>query len=382
MMVLRARREWASIATFVAMTSFAGSAVAADYGAKGPETFTTTNLAPGSTGATGGKLVVPNGAGPYPIIVASHGFSASSANQLGWAEHFASYGFVVAVPDFPGGFAPDHVKNGATVEALVAEVARTVPKADATRVGLEGHSAGGLATTLAAAKIEPGAVVLFDPVDANGVGKTAFGALCSPTLVLFADAGQCNKSAEWKGFGPSTKGPLALANVVGASHCDGENAARGLCSAPIVGCGAAAAPARQTVHARYATAHFLARLKGDTAAASALALAALTADAELAGASVKDGPLCAPRPSGDGGAPADAGPRPPSVVDASGGGGPPVPTASPTGTAPATGEPSANEADQSGCAVGAGAGATGVGSLLVGMSALVFALRRRRSRRG
>lgn len=361
--------------------AWSANAHAADYGVKGPEAFTTTNLAPGATGATGGKLVVPNGAGPYPIVIASHGFSASSANQLGWAEHFASYGFVVAAPDFPGGLQPDHVKNGTIVEALVGEVARTVPKADATRVGLEGHSAGGLATTLAAAKIKPRAVVLFDPVDANGIGKTAYGTLCSSTLVLFADPGQCNVTAQWKGFGPITTGPLALANVVGASHCDGENAARGLCSVPVVGCGSAAAPARQTVHARYATAHFLALLKGDTAAAATLVATALAADTELAETSVKAGPECAPVPVGDGGTTprpdGGTGPTPtPTGTTTSDGG----PTPAPSGTSPTPTD--AVPAGDSGCGcttAGTTSGAGAVGAIAA-VGALVLAVRRRRAR--
>jgi len=371
-----ALRAWFGVASFAVVTTAGARAWSADYGAKGPEATTTSNLAVAATGATGGKLVVPNGAGPYPILVASHGFSASSANQLGWAEHFASYGFVVAVPDFPGGFQPDHPKNGTIIEALVAEVARTVPKADATRVGLEGHSAGGLATTLAASKLKPQAVVLFDPVDANGIGKTAFGDLCSATLVLFADAGQCNKTAEWKGFGPIAKGPLVLANVVGASHCDGENAARGLCAAPVVGCGSAAAPARQTVHARYATAHFLARLKGDSAAAATLSAAALAADTELADTRVQDGPACAGGPPGDAGAGRDGGATPVPTSDASQGNGTPAPTATATGTAgPGAEEPAGTS--ESGCTMGTGANVSGLGVSLFGAAAFLVARRRR-----
>jgi pimeloyl-ACP methyl ester carboxylesterase len=363
----------------LALVSTSTAALAApDYGVKGPEATTTSNLAVGASGASGGKLVVPNGAGPYPIIIASHGFSASSANQLGWATHFASYGFVVAAPDFPGGLQPDHVKNGTIVEALVGEVARAVSKADATRVGLEGHSAGGLATTLAAAKLKPKAVVLFDPVDNNGLGKTAFGTLCSSTLVLFANSGTCNKNAEWKGFGATTSGPLVLANVKDATHCDGENEARGLCAAPLVGCGAAAAPARQTVHARYATALFMATLKGDTDAKAALAAGALSADTELETTQVKAGPECTGQPSlPDAGPPGKDGgsvtPPPTGTTPPAGTGTPGTPSPSPTGSA----DPSA-ESTGSGCSASPRAAGT-TGALLAGLVAAALFVRRRRS---
>lgn len=348
----------------------------ADYAARGPEAFVTSDLAASSTGAIGGKLVVPNGAGPYPIVIASHGFSASSANQLGWAEHFASYGFVVAAPDFPGGLSPDHAKNAAIVEALVGEVARAVPKADPTRIGLEGHSAGGLATALAGAKIRPGAIVLFDPVDTNGIGKAAFEQICSPTLVLFADGGQCNKNAEWKGFGPLAKGPLVLASVVGASHCDGENAPRGLCAAPVFGCGAAAAPARQAVHARYATAHLLARLKNDPAAAATLVATALGADGEIASTSASAGAPCAVSPvdaGPDASPPVDGGIAPRDAGAPSGDGGSTASTPS-----PATADPATTSADD-GCGCRVAAPTTVAPGLLAGFAALVLVARRRRA---
>ena len=193
---MKLRSMIGTLVSLVVATTGSSALAAPDYGAKGPETTATSNMPPGASGATSAKLVVPNGAGPYPVIIASHGFAASSDNQLGWAEHFASYGFVVAAPSFPNPGpipAPDHAKNGTVIEAIAAPVKLATPKADTSRVGFEGHSAGGLASTLAAAKAKPQALVLFDPVDANGLGKAAFPTLCSPTLVLYAEKlGQCN----------------------------------------------------------------------------------------------------------------------------------------------------------------------------------------------
>ena len=62
----------------LAVLSLEGTSLAADYGAKGTEAATTSTLPAGTGGATGGKVVVPSGAGPWPILVASHGFSASA----------------------------------------------------------------------------------------------------------------------------------------------------------------------------------------------------------------------------------------------------------------------------------------------------------------
>ncbi|MGZ6095954.1 MAG: poly(ethylene terephthalate) hydrolase family protein, partial [Polyangiales bacterium] len=262
-------------------------ASAADYAAKGSVATTTTTLAMGFAGSSGGKLVVPNATGTYPLIVASHGFSASADNQVGWAEQFASYGFVVVVPTFPGSFSPDHVKNGKIIKDIVASIATAdTPakgKVDTTHVGLEGHSAGGLATTLAAADLSPAATVLFDPVDASDLGKAAYAKLCSPVIDLFAMPSSCNNTAGWFAFRTTSKGPTTSFRVKGSTHCDGENAARSLCG---LTCGGAADPTRQNVYARYATAFFLAHLKGDSAAAAQLTLGTLSGDGEIGEVSI------------------------------------------------------------------------------------------------
>jgi len=292
----------------VCAIGWTASASAADYGAKGGVATTTSNLSAGFGGATGGKLVVPNAAGTYPLIVASHGFSASADNQVGWAEQFASYGFVVVAPTFPNSFSPDHVKNGGIVKAIVSAIDTTDSpakgKVDKTRVGLEGHSAGGLATTLAAADLVPKATVLFDPVDNADLGKAAYAKLCGPVLGLFANPSSCNNSAGWFAFRTTAKGPTTSFRVKNSTHCDGENAPRGLCG---LTCGGAADGARQKEYARYATAFFLANLKGDTDAAKELALAALNANAAIGEVSVGGGPSCTTTGVDDAGAPTDSG---------------------------------------------------------------------------
>lgn len=280
--------------TMTIAIAVASSASAADYGAKGSAPTTTSTLPAGFGGATGGKLVVPTAAGTYPLIIASHGFSATSANQVGWAEHFASYGFVVAAPDFPSTFSPDSAKNRDIIKALVAMLptAETPAKGriDITRIGLEGHSAGGLATTLAAADLKPRATILFDPVDRDDLGKKAHATLCAPVLSIFANGSSCNNSAGWRAFVLDTKGPVTTMKVTGSTHCDGENADRGIACASF--CGGGASPARQVFYARYATAFFLDHLKGDAAARATLAATALKAASGLEDVVVKDAPSC------------------------------------------------------------------------------------------
>lgn len=297
------------------------------YEAAGPKAVVEKALDPST------RLVAPAApGGPYPLVVASHGFSASGDNQLGWARHFASWGFVVAVPSFPSPLAPDTAKNAAVIEALVTELQG--PRAAAENVaggpfGLEGHSAGGLATTVAALKLAPGATVLFDPVDRNAEGKAAYAKLCSPVLAVFAGASACNNQAEWRAFATSTTGALLAFDVKGSTHCDGENDARALCGGF---CGGAANPQRQAVYAHYATAFLLAHLTKDAAATAALADATVDADAEL-DAVARAATTCA-KPAADAGAAPDAG-SPPGALDAGGGGA--QPSAPAEGAAPAAG---------------------------------------------
>ena len=272
----------AALAAFSCSCLFGATASAADYSVDGPLAVTVSDLPNPQAGAHGGKLVVPNGAGPYPLVVASHGFSATADNQVGWAKHFATYGFVVVVPTFPG---TDHATNGKIVQDLVALYANpsTVSPAqghvDGSKAGLEGHSAGGLATAIAGAALQPKATILFDPVDNNGLGQAAMGKIAGPLLEIFADSSSCNSSSGWSAFKSTSLGAKVYFNVIGSTHCDGENADRGVLCGLV--CGGAADPMRQARYAHYATAALLAFLDNDAAAAAALCETTLAADSAI-----------------------------------------------------------------------------------------------------
>ena len=395
---MRAPTTAALAAIFVTLPSFWTLALAADYAAEGPEAHATSDLPAGAGGASGGKLVVPTGPGPYPLVVASHGFSAAADNQVGWAEHFASFGFVVVVPTFPNTLSPDAQVDADAIRALVAmySSASTISpakgKVDAARIGLEGHSAGGLATTLAAAKLAPQATVLFDPVDDSAAhGKAALPTVCGPLFGIFAGPSSCNNSAAWSSFKTTSGGPYVLVDAVGSTHCDGENHPRSLCG-PF--CGGAADTTRQGSYARYATAFFLAHLKGDAVAAATLSELALKSDAALTKVVVHDAPSCAlpPDPSGDAGtvdagAPAaDASTPPRANADAGDGTAtPPVADASAGGAGNGNAE-SAASSSNGGCACRVGAAsarnaAGGPWSALSGLAALACLAVKRRIKR-
>lgn len=276
------------------------------YAATGPKAVKVVALS-----ATA-DLVVPTTAadGPFPLIVASHGWSASGTNQVGWAKHFASYGFAVAVPSFPSPLSPDTQVNANIIVGLVNDLRK--PPAATThnilqtgKVGLEGHSAGGLATTVAADKLGAatvGGVVLFDPVDRDAVGQAAYAKLCSPLITLFAAPSSCNNQAGWRGFASTTTADAIGFDVVGSTHCDGENDPRGLCG---FACGGGADVDRQKVYANYATAFLLGRLKNDAAAMATLTTANIAGDTKTTKPlRVDASPACGgtTNPGADGGA--------------------------------------------------------------------------------
>jgi dienelactone hydrolase len=353
------RNTWktAGFAGIVAMATVS-PAQAADYGAAGPLQVTTSSLPANEGGATGGYVIVPQGAGPYPLIIASHGWSAAADQQVGWGQQFASYGFVVVAPSFPSPLTPNDQTDATIIETLAqlyADPTHASPakgKVDGTRVGFEGHSAGGLATTLASAKMHPQATVLFDPVDSNSDGKNALAQVCDPVLGLFADPSSCNNQEGWWPYANTTAGPATLFHVVGSTHCDGENTARSLCGSF---CGGAAAPARQTVYARYATAFFLANLTGDANAAAMLHMGALSADSTIASVIVKGGTPCGAT-TGDGGAPSGSSSGASGSGGSSGGS-----SGSSGGGAHDAGSPGSGSSDASGSG-GSGSGSNGGGT--------------------
>jgi MYXO-CTERM domain-containing protein len=316
--------------------------------------------------------------------VASHGFSASASNQIGWARHIASWGFIVAVPTFPGS---THATNGNIIVKSVT-YARTEAGAKAgPATGLLGHSAGGLATVLAAENAKANAVVLFDPVDKDDAGKTALAQVCAPTLTMFAAPGGCNNQGVWKPIADSAKGPVTFFDVVGGSHCDGELPDRGIACALF--CGGGADAGRQTTLARYATTMFMAKLKGAADAAQDLTKAKLDANTALADVQVRDTSTCAGNPSPDagadsGGASSSGGPSSSSGGSSSSGTPTTVPVTSPnegasssSGSTESTSSGSSSGDSSGGCSTSpVQAGSTGLG-LLAGLALLVAGARRR-----
>ena len=98
-----------------------------------------------------GVLHVPNKT-PAPAIIISHGFGSSKANKEKWAAKLCDAGFLVLRFDFSG-----HGESaGAIAKTTPTKVAddlrsaiKFVKDSGAKKIGLTGHSLGGLASLLA-----------------------------------------------------------------------------------------------------------------------------------------------------------------------------------------------------------------------------------------
>ena len=127
------------------------------------------------------------GAGPYPLIVFSHGLGASPASYRGLLVAWAAAGYVVAAPAFPktnsaaaGGIDPgDFANQPADVSAVItgileASAATDGPLAgvvDSDSIGVAGHSLGGITTLGVAAnsccrddRVKAAVVMAGDPL--------------------------------------------------------------------------------------------------------------------------------------------------------------------------------------------------------------------------
>jgi dipeptidyl aminopeptidase/acylaminoacyl peptidase len=127
-----------------------------------------------------GVLDIPNGPGPFAVVIVNHGYIPESQYYVGedsakYADPLAAAGFVTVSPDYPGyagsGPAPAELPSiiGQAIAGMdLITALATVPQADTHRIAAIGHSnGGGVALILAAADDRVRAAVLYAPVSSN-----------------------------------------------------------------------------------------------------------------------------------------------------------------------------------------------------------------------
>jgi hypothetical protein len=217
----------------------------------------------------------------------SHGYNRTGRYMTEMGETLASRGMVAIVPDMPctvlGGC--DHTANADQVSGFIAwaidqsaNVASSpiYGKVDPLRRGAIGHSWGGLAVMLAAARdAELDSVLMLDPNDDQGAGAMAAPMATMPTAVIAAEnTGACNATNWQSTVYPNTPAPHLRVRVKGSGHCDPEEPSDSFC--PIL-CGSGDR-ATTPLFRRYAVAWTACILQADTAMAPYIGGTGLEAD--------------------------------------------------------------------------------------------------------
>ena len=127
-------------------------------------------------------IYLPSSEGSHPVVVFTHGFQLSPSLYESYGEHLASWGYVVVMPQMPGGAlgpigAPNHASLKDTLKSVLSWVVANANdaagpltgKANANQIGLAGHSMGGKISLLTATE-DSRVVAVFgiDPVDSAG----------------------------------------------------------------------------------------------------------------------------------------------------------------------------------------------------------------------
>jgi dipeptidyl aminopeptidase/acylaminoacyl peptidase len=98
-------------------------------------------------------MQIPVGAGPFPVIVLNHGFFSRSIYHSGdgtdrAAAFLAKHGYITLASDYrswgDSDVAPSYFYSGLAIDVInLVNAIPSIPKADASRIGMWGHSMGG-----------------------------------------------------------------------------------------------------------------------------------------------------------------------------------------------------------------------------------------------
>jgi hypothetical protein len=199
--------------------------------------------------------------GPYPVIVFVHGTASFRTQSLPQMVHWASRGFVVMAADHPGlwladmlgglcgaGMVPQDLAGN--VDTMLAAVRGETPeleflgdRADASRIGMAGHSAGGNAVAsfsdtaqvivpMAAGGVDPGTELLSSLV----LGGTA------DSVVAYSqqESGYADSPSPKRFVGIAEAGHLSFSEICSLENTAGDDLLtiatdNGVCGAQFAG---------------------------------------------------------------------------------------------------------------------------------------------------
>jgi dienelactone hydrolase len=228
------------LTTWLAISGRALAEVPADLSGPGPNQVMRMDVevprSHGGEGSFGARIFVPMPSGmtaeaPSPVVAFGHGYLA----DVGWYEstlaHLASWGIVVIAPRSAGELFPDHAAFAddllSALDWVVAEAGRPGSgwpggPVDPKALGLSGHSMGGGAALLAAAR-DPSirAVATLAAAEGDPSAIAAAAQIAAPVLFIAAgdDAITPVDKHQRPMFEAKATGPAELRTIAGASHC-------------------------------------------------------------------------------------------------------------------------------------------------------------------
>ena len=127
-----------------------------------------------------GTISLPDGAGPFPVVIVNHGHIPTTRYWVGqdsgiFGDPMAAHGFISIAPNYPGyagsgtldAAYPDVVAEAVADLDLVSSLS-TLPQASSSRVAMIGHSnGGGVSMLVAAADPVIKALALFAPISSD-----------------------------------------------------------------------------------------------------------------------------------------------------------------------------------------------------------------------
>jgi len=168
---------------------------------------------------------------PSPVVAFGHGYQARVDDYESTLAHLASWGIVIIAPRSAGELFPDHAAFAddllSALDWVAAEAGsgnRDWPggPVDPEALGLSGHSMGGGAALLAAAR-DPAirAVATLAAAESDPSAIDAAASIAAPVLFLAAADDAITPLAEHQRpmFEAKAGGRAQLRTIVGASHC-------------------------------------------------------------------------------------------------------------------------------------------------------------------
>ncbi|NES14122.1 alpha/beta hydrolase [Micromonospora sp. PPF5-17] len=211
----------------------------------------------------------PVAAGRFPAIAFGHGFLQGVSKYASTLSHLSTWGFIVIAPTSQGGFAPDHSAfaddlNAALTWAVTQDTtagARFAGHVSVDRLGLSGHSMGGGASILAAAR-NPKVVTVANlaAAETNPSAKAAAATVTVPVQLIAGERDGIAPVADHQRPIYLAKPPAKqLRTIKGGSHCGFMDSGSLFCDS-----GTISRTTQLQLARRLLTEWFLRHLAGDT----------------------------------------------------------------------------------------------------------------------